>query len=100
MPHIVFAVAHLLCPWPGCGLPIAMIDFRLEQMNDPELYARGVGDWFRGHDFGLVGRCPRCGHGVLFGRGEKRTVEDIEATDYPRLPDEWYKFALVRETYE
>lgn len=68
MPHVVYYAPFLLCPWPACGFRIEMIDFQLEKMATPDLYARVVAAWGRQPGYGVVGRCPGCGQYVWFGK--------------------------------
>lgn len=95
MPHVVCLAASLLCPWPGCMHPIELIDFQLEQMNDPSLYARVMAGWGNHPDFGVVARCPSCWQFVLFGITAKQRVDDPATTGMPVLPDDWHLTAYV-----
>jgi hypothetical protein len=72
-----------------------MIDFCLELMNDPALYARVVSAWGHVQDFGLVGKCPGCGQYVRFGTADKESVTDPGAAGFPILPDDWHLRAIV-----
>ncbi len=85
--HAVYHPEHRLCPWSGCGLPIAGIDFQLDRMGEPALTAELVSSFWLGP--GLVGRCPRCGRYVLFGMREKLPVTDLTAFPQARLPEDW-----------
>src|SRR5262245_21002466 len=95
MPHAAYYGLSILCPWPGCGFRIALVDFRLEMGGNPGLSARAVSSWGRDPDFGLVGRCPGCGQYVLFGAGIKRPIEDPSGTGLPLLSDDWHLLALI-----
>lgn len=94
MPHVVYLAASILCPWPGCGYRIELIDFQLEKTGDAAFYARVLLDWGR-PGFGLVGRCPGCGQYVLFGLSAKQPVADPAATALPVLPDDWHQNAYL-----
>lgn len=90
MPHGWFRWA--LCPWPGCSFQVDLIDFRLEAI-DPELYARGVDAWHRGH--ALVGPCPVCGRLVAFSsRGMDQAKSDLLPVGSVSLPAGWVAFAV------
>jgi hypothetical protein len=95
MPHVVYLGLLIGCPWPGCGCRIEMIDFRLEAVGDPALYARVMTDWGRSPGYGLVGRCPGCGQYVLYGLTDKQPVSDPTATSLPVLPDDWHLNAYI-----
>jgi hypothetical protein len=95
MPHVVYLAAHSFRPWPGCAYRIELIDFQLEKMNDPSLYARVMGAWGVHPDFGLVARCPGCQRFVLFGISAKQPVDDPAATNVPVLPDDWHQTAYI-----
>lgn len=94
MPHVVYLGAYLLCPWPGCGYRIELLDFQLELSNDPTLYAQAIARWGEA-DFGLVGRCPGCREFVLFSPKEKRTIESPASCGLPVLPDDWHMHAYI-----
>lgn len=74
-----------------------MIDFRVEDLGDPALYARVVAGWYGASEFGLVGRCPACGQYVFFGLGVKRAVADPAALaeKCEILPDHWHTVATI-----
>jgi hypothetical protein len=72
-----------------------MVDFQLEQMGNPALYARVVGSWGLDPDFGVVGRCPGCRQYVFFGISIKRPIDDPSTTGLPVLPDDWHLIALI-----
>jgi hypothetical protein len=93
MPHIIYHGAQQLCPWPGCGFRIAGIDFQLEKMADPKRYAELLAAWWQGP--GLAGRCPSCGHYVLFALSGKQQVADPESSGYALLPDDWFQKAYI-----
>jgi hypothetical protein len=95
MPHVVYLAASLFCPWPGCGYRIELIDFQLEKMNDPALYARVMAAWGTHPDFGLVARCPGCQRHVLFGVTGKQPIADPASTSFPVLPDDWHQTAYL-----
>jgi hypothetical protein len=92
---VVYLAASLLCPWPGCGYRIELIDFQLEKMVDSTLYARVMSFWGIDPEFGLIGRCPGCGEFVLFGIAAKRCVQDPAGTGLPVLPDDWHQRAYI-----
>jgi hypothetical protein len=93
IPHGVYQGKFILCPWSGCGFRIVAIDFQIEKMGDPGLYARVMPAWWNG--LGIVGRCPGCGQHVLFSVTEKQCVEDPTAAGLLVLPDDWYQFAYI-----
>ena len=95
MPHAVYFAASMLCPWPGCGYGIAMIDFQLERLNDPLLYARVMKDWGSDPEFGLIGRSPGCRDFVLFTSDRKVAVTEPLATGLPVLPDNWHDNSCI-----
>src|SRR5580700_4649329 len=67
-PLVVYHDPWVLCPWAGCGVKIASIDFRLEA-GEPDRYAALLAAWWQGA--GLVGRCPGCHRFVLFTINDK-----------------------------
>jgi hypothetical protein len=93
MPHIIYQGAYRYCPWPGCNCEIAGIDFQLEKLNDPAVYARLLAAWWQGP--GLVGRCPKCGQHVLFGIQDKKAVRDPATLPDALLPDDWFQNAYI-----
>jgi hypothetical protein len=95
MPHVVYLAASLFCPWPGCAYRIELIDFQLEKMNDPSLYASAMAAWGIHPDFGLVARCPGCQQFVLYGMTAKQPIGDPAATGLPVLPDDWHQTAYL-----
>lgn len=95
MPHVVYVGAFILCPWPGCGYRIELIDFNLEKTSDPALYALVMSQWGLQADFGLVARCPSCKQFVRFGLTEKVAVADPSQTGLPVLPDDWDQHAYL-----
>jgi hypothetical protein len=89
-PHIVYQDSA--CPHADCGQQMHAIDFRLED------YGRAIHDplvraWW--NDTGFVGRCPHCGGWIHFTIRAKRAVTPEEATQYPRLPDNWHLKATI-----
>ena len=87
---VVYHDPHVVCPWPGCGLPIQGIRFELEKLAPPAQVSHWLAVWWNGP--GLVGRCPGCHQYVLFDVTGKQTVTD--AADWPVvLPDDWYQQA-------
>lgn len=76
MPHVVYVGAFILCPWQDCGFRIELIDFKLESMSDPVLYAIVMSNWGMDSQFGLIGRCPGCKQFVRFGLTDKSAVAD------------------------
>jgi hypothetical protein len=93
MPHAVYVAPFLLCPWPGCGFRIEIIDFQLVNLGDPALYAQLLRGWWQGG--GLVGRCPGCQQYVLFDMNGKRSVADPAAAGLTVLPDDWHQTAYI-----
>jgi hypothetical protein len=95
MPHVVYDAGNILCPWPSCGFRIELVDFQLEKLGDPALYARVMKDWGQQADFGLVACCPACQRYVLFGLMKKQAVADPAAPGLPVLADDWHLNAYV-----
>jgi hypothetical protein len=95
MPHVIYLAANVLCPWPGCGYRVAMVDFQLELMSDPSFYTRAMKEWGRDADYGLIGRCPGCRQYVLFASDKKVAVTDPQATGLLVLPDDWHQNAII-----
>ena len=93
MPHILFRPAQHGCPWSGCDYSISGIDFQLELMGDDQAYQQWMKAWWKGS--GLVGRCPGCGHHVLFTMEQKLTVEDLKQYEEAILPDDWHEHAYL-----
>ena len=95
MPHIVYLASSLLCPWTSCGHKIELIDFQLEKLNDPALYAAVMSAWGQNSDFGLIAKCPKCRKFVRFGLSDKEAVADPQTTGLPILPDDWHVHAFI-----
>jgi hypothetical protein len=95
MPHVVYLAGAILCPWLGCGYRIELVDFQLELAGDTAFYAKVLAEWGQRSDFGLVGRCPGCGHFVLFGLKEKKPIDDPSSSGLPVLPDNWHLSAYI-----
>jgi hypothetical protein len=91
--HVVYQEKHQLCPWPGCGLRIAGINFRLEKMGDRARQAEWLAAWWTGP--GLAARCPGCGRYVLLGIDGKQIVPDPTAPGLVALPDDWNQTAYI-----
>jgi hypothetical protein len=91
--HVVYHDEQHGCPWAGCDLRIAGINFRLDALGDASHQAAWLAAWWNGP--GLVGRCPRCGRYVLFTLEEKRAVIDPTAWGAAILPDNWHEKAHV-----
>jgi hypothetical protein len=89
--HVVYHDDHLDCPWAGCDVRIAGVDFRLDSQGDGARLAEWVAAWWNGP--GLVGRCPGCGRHVLFGLEGKRAVSDLSSWGTAVLPDDWHQKA-------
>jgi hypothetical protein len=89
--HVVYAGEHLVCPWAGCDYRIEGINFRLDLQGDAPAVARWLAAWWTGP--GLVGRCPACGHFVLFSLDAKQAVADPAAWGTVVLPDDWHQKA-------
>jgi hypothetical protein len=70
--QVVYQDPHSACPWPGCGLRIAGINFQLDKMGDPDKVARWLASWWNGP--GLVARCPGCKRYVLYDVTCKQAV--------------------------
>jgi hypothetical protein len=82
------------CPHPGCPQRLEWIDFQLELVGDPEaVYKPLVRSWWEG--VGFVGRCPGCAGWIRFTTLRMEAVSDDQATQYPRLPDNWHAVAQM-----
>jgi hypothetical protein len=95
MPHIVYVVPQIVCPWVGCGFRIELLDLKLETSPNIELYASVMASWGHDPNFGVVGRCPGCRKFVLFGLSTKIPVPDLAAVNLPLLPDDWHLNAYI-----
>ena len=93
IPHGVYQDPYIVCPWPGCGYRIVAVDFQVEKMNDPNLYAQVIPAWWQGP--GIVARCPGCGQYVLFKMTEKEAVPDPGMAGLTVLPDDWHQHAYI-----
>ena len=93
--HVVYQQDHLDCPWAGCGLRIAGINFRLEAQGSAAEQEQWMAAWWAGP--GLVARCPACGRYVLFSLDGKRAVADPAQWATAVLPDDWHTKARVVE---
>src|SRR5262249_61118701 len=91
--HIVYHDANLDCPWAGCDLRIAGINFRLEDLRDADHHLEWLAAWWKGP--GLVGRCPGCRRYVLFTLHGKRAVTDPMPWGTAVLPDDWHEKAYI-----
>jgi hypothetical protein len=89
--QVVYHPEDQPCPWPGCGLRIAGIRFRLEDMGGPPLVDQWLSAFWNGP--GLVGRCPACKRYVLFDILGKQAVPEPLPLEYVVLPDAWEKIA-------
>jgi len=89
--QVVYAEDCLDCPWAGCSLRIAGVQFRLEMLGDASHQADWMAAWWNGP--GLVARCPQCGRHVLFTLEGKRAVSDPTALGHAVLPDDWHERA-------
>jgi len=68
-------------------------DFPLDLFTDPEGICKLlVRSWWEGTDF--VGRCPGCGGWVRFTTLRMTAVDDDEAGQYAKLPDNWHTVAI------
>ncbi len=90
---MVYPAEQHPCPWPGCEVRIAGIDFHLEQMGNLNQRQRWHACWWQGP--GLVGKCPECGRYVLFGYGVKKAVTDVNAFPDALLPEDWSEKAHI-----
>ncbi|HEV3445697.1 MAG TPA: hypothetical protein VG099_13700 [Gemmataceae bacterium] len=93
MPHIIYHGSAVACPWPGCSIVIAGVDFQLEKMSDKTRYTQLLTAWWQGP--GLVGRCPGCGQYVLFSMNGKQAVPDPNIAGTALLPDDWHQTAYI-----
>jgi hypothetical protein len=91
--HVVYHEGHHECPWAGCDLRIAGINFRLDLLGDAAQQSAWLAAWWTGP--GLVARCPACGRHVLFSLDDKRAVSDPAAWEPAVLPDGWHQHAHV-----
>jgi hypothetical protein len=93
MPHGVYEDPYIVCPWANCGYRIAAVDFHIEKMASPGLYAQVISAWWQGP--GIVCRCPGCSRYVLFSISAKQPVDDPIAAGLTVLPDDWYQYAYI-----
>jgi hypothetical protein len=91
--HVVYQDEQHGCPWVGCDLRIAGVNFRLDTLGDAAHQAGWLAAWWNGP--GLVGRCPGCGRHVLFTLDGKRAVLDPASWGPALLPDDWHEKAHV-----
>jgi hypothetical protein len=90
--QVVYHDPHVACPWPECGLRIAGINFQLDKMGGPDQVARWLASWWNGP--GLVARCPRCKHHVLYDVTCKQAVtKPTEVASASLLPEDWHEKA-------
>ena len=93
MPHGLYEDPYIVCPWVNCGYRIAAVDFHIEKMANPGLYAQIISAWWQGP--GIAGRCPGCGRYVLFSLSTKQPVDDPAAAGLTVLPDDWHQYAYI-----
>src|SRR5438128_269880 len=90
--QVVYHDPYVACPWPGCGLRIAGINFQLDRMGDADQVARWLASWWNGP--GLVARCPGCKHHVLYDVTCKQAVTNpTEVAPASLLPEDWHEKA-------
>jgi hypothetical protein len=89
--QIVYDEANIACPWAGCDIRIAGINFQLEKMGDSSAVSRWLAAWWKGP--GLIGRCPGCHGNVLFEINGKRAVADPKGMENALLPEDWHQKA-------
>lgn len=78
------------CPHPGCSHKMEWIDFQLE-LHPERIYKPLVRAWWEGT--GFVGRCPSCHHWIHFTTLRMDALQEDEAAQLPRLPDNWQTVA-------
>ena len=89
-PHVHYDEPR--CPHPGCDQVMEWIDFKLELHGDPEGISKPlVQAWWEGR--GFVGRCPNCQSWIRFTTLEMEAVHEDQASQYPRLPENWHTLA-------
>jgi hypothetical protein len=80
------------CPHPGCTDQMEWIDFKLELHGDPEgVYRPLARAWWEGR--GFVGRCPNCRHWLRFTTLGMEAIDEEQAAQFPRLPENWHTVA-------
>lgn len=85
-PHVHYD--ELSCPHRDCDHRMEWIDFKLELHGDPEgVYKPLVRAWWEGR--GFVGRCPNCQGWVRFTTRKIEAVDEDQATENLRLPEDW-----------
>jgi hypothetical protein len=91
--QVVYQGPAVACPWAGCDLHVAGINFQLERMGDQTQRTNWLTSWWKGS--GLVGLCPRCRRPVLFNLRGKETTTAPGQTDVSILPENWYQMAIL-----
>jgi hypothetical protein len=80
------------CPHPGCRHQMEWIDFRLDLHGDPEGIETPLANaWWEGR--GFVGRCPSCRHWIRFTTLGMEAIDEEQAAQFPRLPENWHTVA-------
>jgi hypothetical protein len=91
--QVVYDKANEACPWAGCDIRIAGINFQLESMGDASSVLRWLASWWKGP--GLIGPCPSCKRQVLFGIDGKPAVGDPSGMEDALLPKDWHQKAYL-----
>jgi hypothetical protein len=89
--QVVYEQPHDACPWAGCDIRIAGINFQLEKMGDADSISQWLASWWMGP--GLIGPCPNCKRLVLFEIDGKRAVSDPGGMERCQLPNDWHQKA-------
>jgi hypothetical protein len=89
-PHVHYD--EPACPHPGCGHRMEWLDFKLDLHGDPEGIDKPlVRAWWENR--GFVGRCPNCQGWIRFTTLEMEAVDEDQAAQYSRLPENWHTLA-------
>ena len=90
-PHVHYHDHDPLCPHSGCGQRMEWIDFMPEKHGDKvRVDDPLVRSFWEGT--GFAGRCPSCGGWIRFTTLTMAAIDD-EASQLPRLPDDWHAVA-------
>jgi hypothetical protein len=90
-PVVVYSPSQHPCPWPGCDLQIAGIEFKLDQLTETDKRLDCLKDFWLGE--GLIAPCPSCGRLVSYGLRHKLAFH--ESSQVPHLEQGWHQVSNV-----